>query len=44
MGNSGYIDGAARVVNDIDDSIVTHANAPFLVAAFEFFTAGRTGN
>ena len=44
MRNAGYINNAGEVVNDVDGPVVTHANPPFLISAFEFFTAGRPGN
>ena len=44
MCNSGHIDGSGFIVNLVNDTVIANANAPFLIAALEFFAAWRPGN
>jgi hypothetical protein len=42
VGDSCHVERANTVVDFVDDAVVTDANAPFPVSAFEFPAAGRT--
>jgi hypothetical protein len=39
-----HIDDSSPVVNDVNYSIIADTDPPFLIAAPEFFAAGRPGN
>jgi len=39
-----HINGSGRVVNDVNDPVVTHTNPSLVIAAFEFFAARRAGS
>ena len=36
-----HIDGSGRVVNDVDDPVITDTNPPFVIAALECLAARR---